>query len=292
MKKVLILTIAILLGILILSFLKDMVIKSAVQGAVEVVTGLKLNMRSFNLGVIKTIVGIKELRLFNPQGYPDKIMLDMPEIYVDYDLPAVIKKKIHLQEVRIDLQEFNVVKNEKGELNLDALKVVQAQKTGQRPAEQEKGQAPQIQIDNLELKIGRVIYKDYSQGKTPEVREYNLNINERYKNISDAYSLVKLIIVRALMNTTIAGLVDFDLGALKTTVSGVLGSAQKITTETVVKAQEAAKQATQKAQETAKEAAEKAKEAVKETTESLKKATEGLKGAIKLPFGGESEEQK
>ena len=88
----------------------------------------------------------------------------MPEIYVKYDLPAIMGGTIHLPEVRIALDEFMVVKNEKGELNLNSLKVVQAQKKGSAEKEETKTGArmPKIQIDTLKLKIGKVIYKDYS----------------------------------------------------------------------------------------------------------------------------------
>ena len=89
----------------------------------------------------------------------------MPEIYVDYDLPAIVKGKVHLTEVRINLKEFMVVKNEKGELNLDSLNVVQEQqprkKRAKEPEPKEEGKEPDLQIDVLELKIGKVIYKAF-----------------------------------------------------------------------------------------------------------------------------------
>jgi len=262
MKKIAALAIAVLVALVILSFTKDLIIKTVVQSGAEMVTGLKLNMRSFNLGIIKTIVGIKGLRLFNPEGYPEKIMLDMPEIYVDYDLPAIITGKLHLEEMRIHLKQFNVIKNADGQLNLDSLKVVQAQKEGAKPKAKEKAKAPEIQIDSLELKIGKVIYKDYSK-EPASVREFEINLHERYENVTDPYTLVSLIVVESLRNTTIARLANFDLSGLRGTVSDTLKSAQKIATGAVAGAQEAAK----------------------ETVDALKKTTESLKDKLKLPFG-------
>ncbi|MFH1790840.1 MAG: hypothetical protein ABH885_02515, partial [Candidatus Omnitrophota bacterium] len=54
-------------------------------------------------------------------------------------------------------------------------------------------------IDRLRLKIGKVSYKDYSarQG-TPRVMEYNINLDEEYTNITNPYTLVSLIVVKAL----------------------------------------------------------------------------------------------
>ena len=89
------------------------------------------------------------------QGFKDKLMVDLPEIYVDYNLGAIMGGKAHLEEVRLNLKEFIVVKNEAGELNLDSLRVVketegeEAEKDGSK---KEKTEMPDIQIDLLELK--------------------------------------------------------------------------------------------------------------------------------------------
>jgi hypothetical protein len=266
MKKILFTVAGILAVVFVLLLAKDAAIKTSVEKGVELVTGLKLRMRSFRVGLINTLVGIRNLRLYNPGGYKDSIMVDMPEIYVDYDLPAIFKGKIHLEEIRIDMNKFVVVKNERGQLNLDSLKVVQDQKEGKEAEAKQKGKVPEIQIDNLELKIGKVIYKDYSGGGAPSVKEFNIGLDEKYKNITNPYTLVSLIVAKALMNTTIAGLIDFDLKGLQDTISDTLLSAQKVTAET----------------------AKEAEAAIKETTEKTVKATtEKLKKAFKFPFGSQ-----
>ena len=61
------------------------------------------------------------------------------------------------------------------------------------------------------------------------MKEFNVNIDERYENITDPQSFVRLIIVKALKNTTIASLANFDIGKL-----------QKGLTETVRKTAEKA----------------------------------------------------
>lgn len=277
MKKINIIVVAILAVLLVFSFGKNIIAKASVSAGVRAITGLKLSMRSMNIGILRTLIGIKELKLHNPGTFPEKLMMSMPEIYVDYDLGAFLKKKAHLEEIRLNLEEFIVVKNEKGELNLDSLKVVQAQKEGKSPQEKEGGRPLQMQIDILKLKIGKVLYKDYSRGTPPAVREFNVNINERYENITNPYSLVSLVVVKALMNTTIAKLTNFNLRGLQGTVSETLASAQKLAAETAAKAQETVKQTTQEVQK----AAQKTQEAVQETTETLKKTTEDLKNIFK-----------
>jgi hypothetical protein len=201
MKKLGTVFLIVFVAVFVISLAKDVIIKISVEKGTELVTGLQLKMQGFSASILRQVVGIRHLRLYNPRGYPDRVMLHMPEIYLDYDLGAITKGVIHVEEMRMDMKEFTVVKNEKGELNLDSLKVVQAEKQGSAPEARDKGKAPEIQIDNLELKIGKVIYKDYSGGRTPSVREFNVNLSEKYQNITNPYSLVSLIVVKALMNT-------------------------------------------------------------------------------------------
>ena len=264
MKVLGIILLVLFIFIFVFSFAKNMIVKAAIENGVELVTGLTLRMGSLDIGIIKTLVGIKGIVLFNPKGYKDRIMMDMPEAYVDYDLPAIIKGDVHLEEVRIDVKEFTVVKNEEGDLNIDSLKAVRAQKEGKGPKEKDKKKLPPMQIDNLKLKIRKVIYKDYSKGEPPVIKEYRVDIDEQYSNITNPYALVSMIVVRALVNTTISDLAGFDLEGLQHNVSN-----------TLAKAQEALKQTSGKAQETVKQTTE----VIKETAESLKK--------ILSPFGKE-----
>ena len=267
MKKFLTILSVVVAVIVILLFAKDIIIKTSVEKGVEFVTGLKLNIGSLNIGILKPIADIKNLQLFNPSNFPDRTMVDMPEIYVNYDLPAIIGGKIHLPEVRLALKEFVVLKNAQGKLNLDALKSVQAQKEGKSAPQKTSGKAPQIKIDALKLSIGKVIYKDYSKGGAPDVKEFNINLNESYTNVDDPQALASLIVVKALMHTSIAALTNFDLKGLQGTVGGVLGSAQKMASTAVATAQATIATAQEKAQGT------------------VTQAQETLKNVLKNPFG-------
>ncbi|MFC1590557.1 hypothetical protein ACFL42_03605 [Candidatus Omnitrophota bacterium] len=288
MNKILKIVIGIIIVVLVLSFFKDVIIKTSVEKGVQVVTGLKLRIQGFKVGIINTLVGIKGLQLFNPAGFKDRVMLDMPEIYVDYDLPAALKGKVHLSEMRINMKELVVVKNEKGELNLDSLRVVQAEKkgAGQKMKGAPMGAIPEIQIDKLSLKIGKAIYKDYSKGGKPSVQEFDVNLDETYTNITNPYKLFSLILVKTLMNTTIARLANFDLGPLKGAVSETLATAQKVATQAAATAVEAVKELDTGA---LKGAAHTTTEAVKDTAETLKNTTEGLADIFKMPFGSKEE---
>ena len=119
------------------------------------------------------------------------------------------------------------------------------------------------------------------------MQEFNVNLDEKYENIRDPYSLVSLIVVKTLMNTTIARLTDFDLKGLQGSISDTLATAQKVAAETAAQAKEVLNKTAVQARQVAQEASQKAQEAVESTTESLKKTTEDFKKSFKLPFGSE-----
>ena len=293
MKREVITIPAIVLVLLIaLFFGKNVVIKTSVTAGVRTMTGLKLSIRGMDFGIFKTLIGINELQLYNPSGFVDELMFDVPEIYVDYDLGAFVKGRTHLEEVRLHLKEFIVVKNEAGELNLDSLKVVkEEEKEVIDEGKKEKTKTRELQIDVLELRIDKVVYKDYSKGTPPKVKEYNVNIDDRFENITDPKTFGRLIIVKALKNTTIASLTNFDLGKLQRGISGTVRKTAEKALETPGRAIEIGKDAGEKARETAEEKVKKAIEAEKKAGEKVKEtaeeAVEKAADAIKkiLPFG-------
>ena len=233
MKKFVTVIVILFVVILVLLFTKNMIAKIAVERGVEFATGLKLRISGLKVGVFKSRIDIDGLKLYNPKGFEDKIMVDLPDIYVDYNLPSIIKGNVHLYDIKLHLKEFVVVKNKDGEVNLDSLKVVQAQKEAR---DKPKAKAPDIQIDNLELKIDRVIYKDYSKGAQPSVKEFNVNIYEKYTNISNLNAVMSIIVVKALTKTTIAGLTNIDLQGLNSTVTDTLSKSTKAVTGVASKA--------------------------------------------------------
>ena len=60
-------SVIILIVIIILGVTRNFVVKMVVQGGVEAVTGLTLKMKSLNIGVVTTELGINDLKMFNPE---------------------------------------------------------------------------------------------------------------------------------------------------------------------------------------------------------------------------------
>jgi len=209
---------AVLIGLLFLG--KNTIIKAAVERGVEKATGLPMKIGKFDLGLTNSQVGIWDIELLNPAGFPDKVMFHSPEIFVDYHLGDALKGTVHLENMRLNFDQFTVVKNAQGKLNIDAFKKMSAGKKaeGESKPSEDQGKAkeiPDIRIDHLSLKVGKVVYKDYSQGGEPVVKEFNVNISEEFKDITDVQSLVMMIVSRAMSKAALTSLVDFNIEGIE-----------------------------------------------------------------------------
>jgi uncharacterized protein involved in outer membrane biogenesis len=237
MKKLVIIIGIIVVIIALLLIFKNVLIKTAVEQGTKRTTGLELTIEDMDVGLLTSRVDITGMQLLNPAGFTDKIMIDISQLLVDVELGSFFKKRAHVQTLALDLKELVVVRNKDRKLNLSALKSVSGkQKKVKKPVDQKEGkkekEAPQVVIDTLILKIGRVVYKDYSWGTKPFTKTFTLGINEIYHDITDPNKLVNLIIVRALQKTNIAQLANFDLGSLKADVGDTLKTVEKAATET------------------------------------------------------------
>lgn len=135
LKKLLFL-IVFLLVVLVLA--RNYVVKIGAEQFVKQQTGLPLKMEGINIGLVDTKIDIDDLKLYNPPNFEEKLMVNIPDIYVDYNLPEIIKGNIHLNEIRFHLNEVIIVKNKAGQTNIDALKALQQPKQeGDAPKKEE-----------------------------------------------------------------------------------------------------------------------------------------------------------
>ncbi len=217
-------------------FARNMLVKFAAQHIVKKSTGLPLHIKGLKIGLKEPIIDIDDMVLNNPANFRDKVMAEVPDIYIDYDKAELIKGNLHFNHVRFHLSEFVVIKSGEGEINIDALKVMRRQPS--EPPVPEDAPKPQrsVQMDKLELKIDRLVYKDYSSGIDPKIQSFNLNIHETFTDVADLESLVQIILVRSLSKAGISRLVGVNLSQIREGVQGIISTSTTVATETIKEA--------------------------------------------------------
>lgn len=215
----------ILAGVISVLLAKNVIARVAMTRSVNAIAGVGLKVREVHVGLLNTRIRIRGLQLLNPKGFHEPLMVNMPELVVDYRLGALITGKTRLDAVRMDLRELVVVRNEQGFVNLDALRAVQVSRAHNkansarplRPA----SPPPSFQVDQLELAIGTVIYRDYTVSP-PLIREFPVNVHERFAGVTDPHALGALVISRALAKTTVVDLAKLDLKPLQAQIASAV----------------------------------------------------------------------
>ncbi len=215
MKKVIIAIaiIAALLAALIL--FRNMFIKAVLVNGVKSVTGLVVEIGGVDIGFPQTAAAIKGLKVYSPKDFNDRLMADVPEIYVDYDLGAFFKNKVHFEELRININELNIMRKEKIKVNLAALALLLPKPTGGRP--------PELKIDRLALRIGKIVYEDYSFGGEPKKIELSININETFENVSDPSKIAASVTNNLFSSVGLGDIVSEIRQQGQDAVSGAVG---------------------------------------------------------------------
>ena len=238
MRKFL-LVIVVLLVVLVAGviFARNFLAKSIIEKAVEHVAGVDIKIDRVNLDLLNTNIEVKGIELLNPRGFETRLLANVPELFIDYDLKALFFKKIHLYQVKLNLKELFVEKNELGELNIHSPKKEKASQLHKEEKEvvaSRKAPALEFNIDVLELTISKAIFKDYSQGRPPVVREFHVNIEKAiFRNVSDPKEIMGIITTRVLVNTAIAKLTSLGPETIEEDLEDVLKKGADILKQTL-----------------------------------------------------------
>ena len=188
MKKLLWIIPAVLVGLMVGLFLaRNSIARLSVEYGAKKITGFPLTIGSIDLGLFSSKVDVHDLKLMNPSEYSEKTFVDMPQLYIDYRLGSMFSGAPHVNEMRINIKQLMVVKNDKGETNAQKLKsVVSSGKSSSK-----------YYVDSLHIHVGTVTIKDFSHPK-PTERNVTLNIDATYKNISDSTDITRLVLLTVM----------------------------------------------------------------------------------------------
>ncbi len=208
MKKRLTFLILLIVGTSALVFVaKDWILKQAFVSAVKTLTGFDTEIRRLRLDLVNGIVHLEGLRLINPaeMGFVGKIFGDAPEIYLEMDLAALLKKeRVHFRELRLDVSQLNIEKNRHGVSNISLLNPVQRSEIKEEVTLPEKKMP--FQLDRFELTLRRVSYNDRS-GIVPKKLAVDMHVDKQvFEGITDAKSIVQIIVMKVISASPLANL--------------------------------------------------------------------------------------
>jgi uncharacterized protein involved in outer membrane biogenesis len=218
MNKAVKTTILVVVVLAALAIAKNGVTQAVLTSAISSAANVPARIGSVNLSFLSASIRIKNFKLANPAGFPEKIMLDIPQIFIDFNPGALLKGRAHFQEVKLDLKELVVIKNKDGKTNVEAVKPSKQEKkeADQKAKSAGGGKATKLHIDKLSLSIGRVVYKDYSSGGEPATEIFDINIKDReFRDIDNPAQVVSLVMFETLTRTSLSRLAKLDIDSFK-----------------------------------------------------------------------------
>jgi len=178
---------------------RNAIIKTSVRNAIQQATGFDLEVGGVSAGLLSSTFEISDLKLINPEDFPEETAIEIKRMFVGYDLKSFFTDEIHLREVVLDIPRMVVVQKEDGESNLQRLseagkgKEEGEKKPEEKAEENAEKPARKFRIDTLTLKLGTVEMHIYIQGQDkPQVQVHDLKIDRTYTDIRDPEQLATI----------------------------------------------------------------------------------------------------
>ena len=163
--------------------LVDPVIKAMAEKRLTRSFGMKVTIDDLDVGIFRSEITISGLKIFHRQEFGGQPLLEMPELYVDYNWKALRQRKVlHFERVRLHLQRVNLVADTTGKTFFNQYKQsisqsrrpVSTSKTQPTSGEKQKQARGFSGIDELKLTLGKLRVTDMRRPGWS--REYGVNI--------------------------------------------------------------------------------------------------------------------
>ncbi len=192
------LRLVILLVVLLIAaaLLFDTVVTSLAESRIREATGLDVKIGKLEIGLIHPILTLENFKVYNTAEFGGALLIDLPELHLEYDRDDWNAGRVHLKLVRLNLAELHLVKSQAGRTNFMEL-FTKLEATELRKARQTK--VVFAGVDTLNLTLGKVIRTDLGQSSPP--LEYDFRVkNQIYTDLKteqDVQTKLLPVIVRA-----------------------------------------------------------------------------------------------
>jgi len=97
------------------------ILRNAIEYSIRAQTGMDAEIGRFHCSLFEPVIEIQNLEIYNPASFGGAPFLNIPELHIEYDRSALLKRHVHVTLMRLNLAELDVVKNQRGQLNVLAL---------------------------------------------------------------------------------------------------------------------------------------------------------------------------
>ena len=181
---------------------RNLIARISVEMGATRMTGFPLEIGSVSVGLLNGQLDLRDVKLMNPPEFHEKMFVEMPQLFIDYRLGSMLAGTPHINDMKINLEQCVVVKNEKGETNAMKLKGMVSPSGSSSVSHGQTGSQPasgkmKYRVDLLRIHVGTVTYVDYSHGQ-PSTHRKQLNMDVTYKDINDSTDISRLVMLTVI----------------------------------------------------------------------------------------------
>lgn len=194
-RLLILLIVLIVAAILLLNTIAKQVMESRLHSA-----GLDARIGAVDVGLLSPMLTIDNLKIYNPAEFGGSVLIDMPELHMEYDPYAMRTGALHFKLVRLDLAEVDVVQDKKGRYNVQQLQAKGTTPAATKPATLSSAGFKFTGIDTLNLSLGKFRMINMASGREEEI-DFGIKnqISHNVRSEADLQGLSMILAARAAM---------------------------------------------------------------------------------------------
>lgn len=189
-----------LAGVVTLILCKDIIIRNLTERRIIDQTGMYVRIDRVHVGFTDPVLSIQGFKLYNRPEFGGGLLLQLNNLHMEYDPDAVKSGELHLNLLRLDLEELNIVRNAAGQTNI----VDFIESAGGEGMEALSLNLPAKEfgftgIDELNLSLGRIRFIDLDDPRRNREAYFgvkNLEI-KNIRNQGDLYGVAGIVLLRS-----------------------------------------------------------------------------------------------
>jgi hypothetical protein len=183
---------AIVLGIGLV-LLKDPFLREVAESRLRAQTGFEVRIGSLNAGLTEPVLHLRDVTIYNTADFGGSPFIRLKECHIEYDRKELAFQRLTIKLLRLDVEEFTVVENQREAMNLpDIWKAAQ----NYLPGGQMRLGSKNLEfkgIDQLNLSIGTL--RRVNLGRPERERTHPMNVrNDITSNIRSSQDVEALIL--------------------------------------------------------------------------------------------------
>lgn len=173
---------------------RDLLLRAWVRHRIEHVTGLDTQLGGLTTDIHRRALTLHHLLVLNAPDFGGSPLLRLSELHLELDTEALARREFRLRLARVQLEEFDLVRNARGETNLHA--ILGHANTHATPADAAVVSPPGLEftgIERLDLTFGTLRYLDLAQPALSRDIRVGLT-NEILQNVRSAQDFTPLLL--------------------------------------------------------------------------------------------------